>query len=44
MLFGSKIFFKTFLGKELSLQILRRMHEFCDNYKQTKIGTAAIVP
>ena len=29
MLFGSRIFFKTFLGKEFSLQILRRMHQFC---------------
>jgi len=29
MLFGSRIFFKTFLGKEFSLQILMRMHQFC---------------
>ena len=30
MLFGSRIFFKTFLGKEFSLQISRIiMHQFC---------------
>ena len=29
MLFGSRIFFRTFLGKEFSLQILRKMNQFC---------------
>ena len=32
-LFGSRIFFKTFLGKEFSLQILMRTHQFCDIIK-----------